>query len=329
MTHTEHYRVSNMSVDEQADYWVMRQMDGPLSADDERAFTEWLGHDEHRVAFELAERRDAGLSLHADELLAESFEEELMALDQQNEDRHSRMPLAAGLAACLVFTVACFTLLVDFKGPQGSVVYATNIGDTQNVALADGSVVTLSSVSEIDVTLTDDLRHVSMAQGEAFFSVAREPQRAFLIETGHGSITVTGTKFNVRTRTDKTVVSVLSGAVDVVPGGEVAFTLLAGDRLMFGPALEQAEKSRFDPSEVLAWRQGKLVFRGTPLQEVVAELNRHFPTPIVLGEDAPKDAPVDGTFPTDDPDLAIRGLTVALSLEAVERPGGVVLRTER
>lgn len=329
MTNTELYRVASMSVAEQVDYWVMRQMDGRLSDDDERAFMEWLGNAENRIAFEHAELRDANFNLCAEQILAESFEEELLDLDAEQQLRRSRTPLVASLAACFVLTVACFGLLIDFEGQPGSAVYATTVGDTQNVALADGSLVTLNAVSKIDVTLTDDLRHVAMAQGEAFFSVAREPQRAFLIETGHGSITVTGTKFNVRTRTDRTIVSVLSGAVDVKPGEDAGYTLLAGDRLVFGPAVEHAMQSRFDASEVLAWRQGKLVFRGTPLHEVVAELNRHFTVPLVLSDDAPIDAPVDGTFPTDDPDLAIRGLTVALSLEAVRRPGGVVLRLER
>src|SRR5574337_984768 len=98
------------------------------------------------------------------------------------ERRTRRHPLLLGLAitALMALTV---TLALGWRyyTAETQASYRTTIGDLQEVSLTDGSRVTLSSNSRILVTMSRGERHVDLQQGEAFFVVAKNPARPFVV----------------------------------------------------------------------------------------------------------------------------------------------------
>lgn len=308
----------------EAALWLMRERSGRMSDDERERFDAWLSSAENKAAYDALLAADAGLEEFGHELLAENFEAELHELNDEREARRLSWPQFTALAATLL--VALVSVSFVLPGDSVSTVeFRTALGAQQRVPLEDGSVVTLNSGSEMEVSLARSHRDVDLERGEAFFDVARDQNRVFRVETDHGAITVVGTSFNVRTERDVTSVSVVSGIVDVRPEGGETVTLLAGESIRFGPSVGVVRKGAFDATGVLAWRRGRVVVADRPLSEVLDELNRYYPTPIVLGANAPADAPVTGEFPIDDPDVAVRGLTAALGLQAQTRQGGIVL----
>src|SRR5690606_15687601 len=101
--------------------------------------------------------------------------------------------------------------------------YRTALGDLQEIPLADGSSATLGSDSRMRVSLSHGERRVDLLQGEAFFAVARDPGRPFVVHAGHRRVTVVGTRFDVRREGADLRVVVTRGLVrletDDGPGG--------------------------------------------------------------------------------------------------------------
>lgn len=183
-----------------------------------------------------------------------------------------------GLAAA-----ACLALVVISGGwmPWGAE-YRTGTGTMQQIALADGSQITLAAGSALDTALSADRRGVILREGQAFFQVAPDRQRPFVVSAGAMTITVTGTAFDVQREETETVVAVASGAVEVrIEGGET-LSLKPGDRVRLTATGRAVQRDRVTPQELGLWRDGRLVVSNQPVVQVIEILRHHFHGLIVL-----------------------------------------------
>jgi transmembrane sensor len=157
---------------------------------------------------------------------------------------------------------------------------AVPAGQRGAVTLADGSRVELNARTSIQVEIGAKERRVRLADGEAFFTVAKDPSRPFIVQTPAGSVRVTGTVFNVRSESaGQLEVIVSEGSVQVRPGQEGAapYALTPRDRLSF-TAATGVTTDRLSPSELedaLAWREGRIVFAGTPVRAALERFARY------------------------------------------------------
>jgi len=202
----------------------------------------------------------------------------------------------------------------------------TDTGESRVVVLQDKSVMHLNTRSDVVVQLSRRERHIELLSGEAFFEVATDAQRPFVVRSGSVSARALGTKFAVTKRADVTLVTVAEGRVLVaeqsadpgsVPIGARAAEVGAGEQAMAAP--RGISKARVDAQVVLAWRDGKLVFDGDSLGKVVDEFNRYNPTPIVIADPAVAERRVSGVFSVHDPESLMLFL---------ERSGDVSIRRE-
>lgn len=151
-------------------------------------------------------------------------------------------------------------------------------GERQQMLLADGSTVELNAGSTLKypTKFSQAKRQVELT-GEAFFVV--QPSSApFEINTTCANVRVLGTSFNVRTWENATEVFVESGRVKVVSQQSTIPTevvLTPGQAAVCDTAALVLPRV-LAPEQVLAWREGKLVFRDRPLPQVLAELQRAF-----------------------------------------------------
>jgi transmembrane sensor len=103
---------------------------------------------------------------------------------------------AASLAAVATF-VALGVWLVRDPLVNTNGIYSTAVGQQQTVTLADGSVVQLNTNTRLQVTYGGDYRDVRLLQGEAYFTVAKNPERPFRVHAGKGRVQAVGTAFSV------------------------------------------------------------------------------------------------------------------------------------
>ena len=211
--------------------------------------------------------------------------------------------------------------------------YATVRGETRDVTLPDGSVVTLNTDTVISFTANDTGRYAVLDSGEVFFDIARDEERPFVVEAGDIRATVLGTTFTIRKDVDESIVRVLSGVVAVQSGAdgrnEPGVRLAQGQQISVAATGAVSDVNPFDPGVAATWRHGYLYFDNTPLSHVVADLNRYFVPQIELENAALGDAPISGRIELESQDVAIRALSAALSLKASQEDADkIVLRAD-
>lgn len=255
---------------------------------------------------------------------------------QPRATRSVRWRWAAGLAAA-----ALLALAVTFGVWQGTdsfaprQQYVTRVGEQRIVPLPDGSLVTLNTDSRIDV-LMDEQRRDIVLHGEAIFKVAHDNARPFLVHTEHTTVRAVGTQFNVYGRPDgSTTVAVLEGKVQVSAAAEQRsepMKIPASVALAAGEAarVENTGVIRRDPNadvaSLVAWRQRRLVFDRTPLEDIVPEFNRYnreLPLRLV---DVPAGAfHYTGNFDADDPRSLALLLAEERGLKVEQRDSEIVI----
>jgi transmembrane sensor len=207
--------------------------------------------------------------------------------------------------------------------------YRTPLGGIASVPMTDGSTITLNTDSEVRVALDDRERHVRLDQGEAFFQVAKDASRPFIVGVDGTRVIAVGTAFSVRRNGDEVWVVVSEGVVKIeskdhapvqVPAGNLART--GRDQITLQP---QAD-SELDAA--LSWRTGFLVFRETPLAVAAAEFNRYNARKIKVADDGVGNIRLSGKFRSTQHDAFIRLLEAGFPVR-VQQAGDQVILTQR
>jgi transmembrane sensor len=219
-----------------------------------------------------------------------------------------------GMAACLAATVGTFRL----SSPRQERVLATAKGEFRKVPLQDKSVATINSGSRIEVDFTSRQRKIKLRQGEAWFEVAKDKSKPFIVESGQASIRAVGTAFSVRRFEEGTEVLVTEGTVEVWSGDGKAQRrqLVAGERAFLAQAAGDIAVSR-QPTEVnrkLAWREGKLILKNQTLSEAVADFNRYSPKTIVIVDERLRAKRLFGQYQLDAPELFAKDVSTVLDV---------------
>jgi transmembrane sensor len=221
---------------------------------------------------------------------------------------------------------------------------ATELGATRTLALPDGSTVQLNTDTAVAVRFTRDERRIELTRGEAYFHVAKDAQRPFLVTASRVVVRAVGTQFDVHVKPTEVVVLVTEGKVrlsdathggPVLPGnGAEPPILAAGERVVVPTQAAQVAgfPSKFAPDEeaqALAWKSGRLDFVNAPLETIVEEFNRYNRHKLTLGDAALATRRFGGTFSTNDYDAFVRVLENEFGIVAERREGETVLRERR
>lgn len=220
---------------------------------------------------------------------------------------------AAGAAAVMMALLAVIYVPGALTRLQSD--FTTETAELRQVTLEDGTVVHLAPQTALDVRFTADRRSVALLAGEAFFEVAPNRNRPFVVEARELSVTVVGTAFDVRISDESLAIGVQHGAVEARSGfaGSPAPVLLgAGDRLVVDRRNGQARQGRVQPDEVASWRDHRLFVEGATVAEVVDELRRYRAGWIVFTGGGIADQRITGLYDLRDPDAALRVLVGTL-----------------
>lgn len=217
-----------------------------------------------------------------------------------------RMALATAAVVAMIF-VGRAVLTTD--GGGAFAVYAP-ADSAEKVTLVDGTEVRLSAGSRLDVFFDDasNERRV-LFEGSAFFDVAEGP-RVFQVETANAVTTVLGTSFGLRTD-GGTDVTLVSGRVSLasIAAPEQATILTPGDQGVLPENASEVVVQPFTQMEGFDFAE-LLVFRNTPMNEVVERLSKEFEVSITVSDDL-AEAPLTGTFESERGTKAILEIIVS------------------
>ncbi|WP_159981699.1 MULTISPECIES: FecR domain-containing protein [unclassified Novosphingobium] len=273
------------------------------TAQDYQDFESWHARDEaNRIAWAKVEHSwDGSGAMRADARILEIRERALA-------NRRGRKAWARpAIAACAVLAVLgggiAFQRQRDAVGAALAVtdsrVISTGVGQQGTFRMTDGSIVTANTATVLTVAESDTGRSTAIRDGEAFFEVAKNPRKPFVVTAGGLTVTALGTQFAVREAQGKVDVTLAEGRVRVdMP----AINGHAAQSTVLQPGQELAwdgQGYRTGAVEVerrLAWRKGIVDFDRVPLAQAVAEINRYSPQEIIISSPTLGRRPISGTF---------------------------------
>ena len=208
--------------------------------------------------------------------------------------------------------------------------YGTTLGEIRRVPMADGSVAAINTDSELEVSLRPRLRAVKLARGEAWFEVAKDPARPFVVESGPVRVRAVGTAFSVRRREGGSDVLVTEGVVEVWTrdGGAPPRRVAAGERVFAenDAGVLTPPKADADLGRQLAWRDGQIVLDGQTLAEAAAEFNRYNDRKIEIADARLADKRFVGWFRINDPEGFAQAAATTFHGQIAEREDTIILR---
>lgn len=332
-------RLSPQEIDQIAAEWAAQRCSG-LAPEEQVALDAWLAIDPRHVGAYakaeavLAELDRAGVA--GGDALRLRPVPDTGAVWKRRTVLAGATAAMAGIAASATWThlpavaAGCASLLTHLLGQES---YSTSIGETKEVVLSDGSIVTLNTDSQVLVSYSKNARHIRLVQGEALFDVAKNKKRPFIVTAADTQVRAVGTSFTVRLLPQQPVqVMVREGVVEIkrpqVP--EAAPVRLAANTVAVAPPeapISTEPVAELQVTRNLAWREGRIAFDNETLANAAREFSRYSDVQIRVPPEL-ENQTITGLFVSNDPVGFARAAAISLNLHVDVSNREVRLRRE-
>ncbi|QPF72370.1 iron dicitrate transport regulator FecR [Roseateles sp. DAIF2] len=309
------------AINARAAEWIVERdrHDGRLPAERQLLLDDWLRASTlHRVAFlrleQIWQRADRLRALHVAPPAQDIIRTRTPAL-KVRMPRFTWWP-ASRLVAGLSLALMALVMVADFHGDTHAQRHATARGQRESVRLADGSQLTLNTATTLRTAVSEAAREVWLDRGEAFFDIAHDAKRPFVVHAGRQTVTVLGTKFSLHREGDRLRVAVLEGRVQVQPARSRPAVLNRDDTALADASnVLVARQAPQQVSASLGWLRGKLEFDQVTLAEAAAQFNRYGRKQLVIQDEAAARINIGGIFDADNVEAFARVLNLGFGLE--------------
>jgi transmembrane sensor len=294
---------NNEQLLEQALEWFFMLQSEDCTDEDRRRFNLWYRQsEENQAAYAHAECLWSDL---------DRIKEEKDNPRLKKARRHSRRSPARMLGMSVLLLVSSALAVAGWMEHSAeTITYSTRKGERQAVVLDDGTAVDLNTATRLHATISLLRRRIVLDQGEAIFDVRHESLRPFKVQAGDLAIRDIGTRFSARRHGHAVSVAVLQGAIEI--NGE---RVEEGYQRNYLPDTGLSSIQPIDAEQVEAWKHGRLVFRKSPLRDVIAELERYHSVRIVFADPSLARQTLSGTFDIDDLELFLASVEKILPVQ--------------
>ncbi len=202
------------------------------------------------------------------------------------------------IAASVTLLIICSSIFISIR--VRTLEISTAFSESRTVSLPDSTKVTLNSNSKISFSpslLSSGNREVFL-EGEAFFSVVhKDNHEKFVVHTGELNLEVLGTKFNVNSRRGQTKVILTEGKVRLnmmSDKNQTNLVMAPGEYVAYSKKGELTRKT-MDANNYLEWRNNRLIFVGTSLQEIAQMLEDNYGYEVTFQSDSIKNRKFTGS----------------------------------
>lgn len=307
-------RAQSSDAELEASRWIARLEAENVTLSDHKRFRRWLAAaPSNRGAYEAVSRT-------WDKLDALRFLEAAPEAAPRNSRRQLLIAASAVVTAGVAGAIFVPTLLDAHA-------YETGYGERTSISLPDGSTSELGAGSRMELRFTEAERRIRLIRGEAYFDVAHDPARPFLVDTPFGTARVHGTAFVVRIGADGARTTVLRGVVEGLPiDHSTSVMARANDEISFGAG--SPTSATLAPQVLerrLAWRDGMLAFDGETLRDAALEVERQTGIGTVFADPSIAETRIGGYISATDIDAFVTLLEQNLELRVARRDRKLVL----
>lgn len=262
---------------------------GIASPEDAKYVAEWFATEEGSDYLEAAMTRDSELIKNefADLYVNHDIPSKKMQEQIRKNIRMKKLKrICFRVAAVLIPVVLIVGLYiqlnskVDLFGTSEYEEVVVDKGERIQIMFQDGTKVYINSDSKLRYPKKFALntREVFL-EGEAYFVVAKNKNRPFIVNLSGPAIHVLGTSFNVQDYPENKdiVVCLDEGNINLTLPTEKKYPVQPGERLVYDKENKQCIISKMNDMQRLSmWKQNVIVFKDTPLPEVIKVLNRWY-----------------------------------------------------
>jgi len=200
-----------------------------------------------------------------------------METERLRTPRHRLLFAAAAISVVVAVTVGTRYMAVR-NIPVPPIAYSTSVGQQKSFTLSDGSVMSLNTDTQVEVSISKSARDIRLIRGETYLRVVHDPRRTLTVSTDHAYVRDLGTDFGVQTLPEGLRVIVASGEVEAGINGKKnasreAKILSAGQSATISSG--QVHLTDVDVNSALAWKDHRLVFHEDQLAFVADQFNRY------------------------------------------------------
>lgn len=204
---------------------------------------------------------------------------------------------------------AVFIILLIFSGfvywykfSDRYVYESTAYGQTKEIKLSDGSVVTLNGNSSISYKnrWNADEERILTLEGEAFFKITRQSnEQKFVVKARKIKVEVLGTEFNVMSRERASSVVLKSGKVKLAVEGSEDIIMKPGQLVEVPFNTEKIKKSKVNVFAYTSWKDNLLTFQSSTLLEISKTVEETYGVEIEIEDSVLAGERFTGVFPAD------------------------------
>lgn len=194
--------------------------------------------------------------------------------------------------ACTIIVLCVINYNTSNKQKQLSSQNSTIVaekGQRAYITLPDSTRVWLNSDTKISYPADYGMKERNVTlEGEAYFEVAKNKKKRFIVEASGMQVEALGTSFNINAHDNKVIASLFSGSIRVCfdqhiailkPNESVKADLLTRDFTRY-------KEENMDG--IALWRENEIIFNGETLEEITRIMNRLYNTTIYIGDESLK-----------------------------------------
>ena len=231
------------------------------------------------------------------------------------------------------FVLLASVLYLQIVKKDDTLIYATRYGETKTILLPDSSQVTLNANSTLTFRHDDQQLREAWLEGEAFFEVhkmqnSRSSSESvkFVVHTTNLDVEVLGTAFNVNERRGATKVVLAHGKVRLETKNNEQITMQPGDMAELPSAGAQLIKQVVNPEDYTTWRENKLIFKRTSIEEVARIIEDYYGLEVILEGQDWDERKITGSVPTHSQEVFLEVLTESMGIEILQKGDRIVLK---
>lgn len=330
---------------EAAAHWHARLSTG-ANAGDEPEFERWRDASaDNREAFERVTARHDGIRALADAPEILSLRHQTLARLAMKRRSDQRVKAGAGVALGVALLTTPFLALQSGffasrpvvatadAGAGAAQSFRTAVGQRLTLTLGDGSRVVMNTASHVRVNYTKGERQLALDEGQAWFEVAKDKARPFVVHAGGQRVEAHGTAFDVRVMPGRTEVMLAEGRVTVDaerPGAARPGVALQPNQLLVASAAGTTVSRVADPDAWGNWRRGIVAFDNVPLARAVVEMNRYSDTKLRIADAQTGQIVISGGFSAGETQAFVEALTIGFKVRShKDGEGRIVLSRAR
>jgi len=318
---------------------ITRYFSGEIAEDELRLLSDWLKADtenqeifrQFQKTWQLIEKQKIQSTVNQDQewkaLQAKmnvaateiGNSRKVIQLDCKKSLRSSFHSIWLAAAAVIILLISTVSLYYYYFSKPGTIILTAQASNMEQV-LPDGSVVSLHAGSQITYPskFTSSTRNVEL-KGEAYFKVAHDKTKPFIVASGDARVEVLGTQFNVNNNSSSGNIEVVltSGKVSVYYSDNLQNIVLLdpGEKAILNTEQKKISKSANTDANYMAWKTRLLVFDNEMLAEVVNTLQNVYQTPVTIADSKLSECRVTASFSNQSLESVLQVLKETLELQ--------------